>query len=311
MQITLRVAAALSSPDLRWWSLTIARCPLGRPTGNLKPMLDALSIALPLVLAAVLIASAVAKLRTPDDLSGWRDLGVPARLRREWLRRAHPWAEGALGDSLAVLGSWLGLLAALVAVALMAAYTVLVARVLRRSSNASCACFGTRRRVTRVTVARNVWLTALAVGAAAVIWTTPVLGGALAAGIPQFAWLVALAIAAVTTAFILWPERRDDVDGSTAGPGVQTTEDDLDYIRTRTPAVPVTLADGTSCPPLFTHARRPLLLLAVSSMCGACESVMERRESTAGSCRRSTCGCCSRSLSPESLDRARRTTVAP
>src|SRR5918994_5212631 len=120
-------------------------------------MLHALSIALPLVLAAVLIANAVAKLRTPEDLSGWADLGVPRALRREGLRRAHPWVEGALGASLAVLGSWLGLLAALAAVALMASYTVLVARVLRRSTNASCACFGTLRRVTRVTVARNVW----------------------------------------------------------------------------------------------------------------------------------------------------------
>ena len=63
-------------------------------------MLDALSIALPLLLAAVLIASAVAKLRTPDDLSGWADLGVPRALRREGLRRAHPWAEGALAADL-------------------------------------------------------------------------------------------------------------------------------------------------------------------------------------------------------------------
>ena len=156
MHITLR-GRPRPPPGLRWLSLTIARCPLGRPTGNLKTMLDALSIALPLVLAAVLIGSAVAKLRTPDDLSGWADLGVPRALRREWLRRAHPWAEGALGVSLAVLGSWLGLLAALVAVALMAAYTVLVARVLRAIEQRPRACFGTRRRVTTVTVARNGW----------------------------------------------------------------------------------------------------------------------------------------------------------
>jgi hypothetical protein len=242
-------------------------------------VLDALSIALPLVLAAVLIASAVAKLRTPDDLSGWADLGVPRALRREGLRRAHPWAEGALAASLAVLGSWLGLLAALVAVALMASYTVLVARVLRQSTDASCACFGTRRRVTRVTVARNGWLTALAVGAAAVIWATPVLGGAVAAGIPQLAWMVALAVAALTTAFILWPDARDDdVDGRTAGPVVETTEDDLDYIRARTPAVPVTLADGTSATLRSLTQGRPLLLLAVSSSCGSCNEVMERRD---------------------------------
>jgi hypothetical protein len=248
-------------------------------TGTLETMLDALSIALPLVLAAVLIASAVAKLRTPDDLSGWADLGVPRALRREWLRRVHPWAEGALGVSLALLGGWLGLLAALVAVALMAAYTVLVVRVLARSSDALCACFGTRRRVNAVTVARNVWLTVLAVGAAAVIWVNPVVGGALAAGIPQFAWLFALAVAAVTTAFILWPETRDDVvDGAVGGPVVGTTEDELDYLRTRTPAVPVTLADGTVSHLRALTQSRPALLLAVSSSCGACETVLARRE---------------------------------
>lgn len=241
-------------------------------------MLDALSIALPLVLAAVLIASAVAKLRTPDDLSGWTELGVPRALRREWLRQVHPWAEGALGVSLALLGGWLGLLAALVAVALMAAYTVLVARVLARSSDASCTCFGSRRRVTGLTVARNAWLTALALGAAAVIWATPIVGGAFAAGIPQFAWLIALAVAAVTTALILWPEKRDDdVDIAVGGP-IATSEDDLDYIRTRTPAVPVTLADGTVSHLRALTQTRPTLLLAVSSSCGACETVMDRRE---------------------------------
>ena len=244
-------------------------------------MLEALSIALPLVLAAVLIGSAVAKLRTPDDLSGWADLGVPRALRREGLRRAHPWAEGALGVSLAVLGSWLGLLAALVAVALTAAYTVLVARVLRRSSNASCACFGTRRRVTRVTVARNGWLMSLAVGAAAVIWATPVLGGAVAAGIPLFAWLIALAVAALTTAFILWPDARDDdVDGETAGPVVQTTEDDLDYIRTSDSRRPRDAGRRDELHPSFTHAgsspapaRRLFLLRVLRGGQGAARDV--------------------------------------
>ena len=78
-------------------------------------MLDAFSIAIPLVLAVVLISSGVAKLRAPDDLAGWRDLGVPAPLRREGLRRAHPWGELALGAALAVLGGLLPLMLAAVA----------------------------------------------------------------------------------------------------------------------------------------------------------------------------------------------------
>ena len=60
-----------------------------------------------------MVASAVGKLRRPDDLAGWAELGVPAAFRRDWLLRLHPWGELALGLALAVLGGALGLLAAL------------------------------------------------------------------------------------------------------------------------------------------------------------------------------------------------------
>jgi hypothetical protein len=240
----------------------------------------ALSIAIPLVLAAVLITSGLAKLRAPDTLTGWQQLGVPAILRREWLRRIHPWGELLLGAALAFLGSWLGLLSAIVAVALMVGYTIVVARVLARSESTSCACFGARKRVTRVTLIRNVWLTLVAVATAAVIWATPLLGGALAAGIPQLAWLIALAIAAATTALVLWPEEAAAVAETTATTALAPSmgDDDLDYIRTRTPAVPVTQADGTVVNLRTLAARKPILLLAVSSMCGPCESVVAKRE---------------------------------
>lgn len=248
-------------------------------------MLGALPIALPLVLAAVLIASGVAKLRTPDDLAGWQELGVPAVLQREWLRRLHPWGELALGAGVALLGSWLGVLAAGVAFALMVAYTVLVARVAAQPTDASCACFGARKRVTRVTVLRNVWLAALAAASAAVIWATPLFGGALAAGVPQFAWLVSLGVAAVTTALVLWPDsQQDEVSGRTvpapglSSPVVTGADDDLDYIRSRVPAVPVTMADGTVVNLRKLAERKPVLLLAVSMSCGWCEPVYAQRE---------------------------------
>lgn len=240
-----------------------------------------LSIAIPLVLAAVLVASAVAKLRTPDTLAGWQELGVPEGLRREWLRRIHPWAELLLGAAVALLGGLLGLAAALVAVALMGGYTILVTRVVVRAESTSCACFGARRSVTRVTVVRNVWLTALAIMTAAVVWSTPLLGGALAAGIPEMAWLVALAIAAMTTALVLWPDASTAAVNPASDPPARadTPDDDglLDYIRTRTPAVPVTLADGTVVNLRTLAARKPILLLAVSSTCGACEGVVAKR----------------------------------
>lgn len=245
-------------------------------------MPDAFAIALPLVLAAVLVASASAKLRIPDDIDGWADLGVPTVLRREWLRRLHPWGELLLGAAIAVFGGWLGLIAALVAVALMVGYTVLVARVAARPVDTSCACFGARRRVTRITVLRNVWLTVVAVATAAVIWTTPLIGGALAVGIPQFPWLVSLAVAAVTTALVLWPEPAGGTVATapplaaraSAGAGAAGSDGELDYVRTRTPAVPVSLADGTVVSLRKLAERKPILLLAVSSMCGPCETTV-------------------------------------
>lgn len=242
-------------------------------------MPEAFLVALPLVLAAVLVASGVAKFRTPDDLAGWEALGVPAAFRREWLLRLHPWGEIALGAAIAVLGSWLGLLASLVAVALMAAYTVLVTRVAARADDTSCACFGAQKRVTTVTVVRNVWLTLLAIGSAAVIWATPLVGGALALGIADWAWLLALAVAAVTVALILWPE-GEPVAGPEVVAAVPTAavDGDGEYVRTRTPAVPVTLADGTIQNLRSIAAMKPLLLLAVSPTCSSCQPVIGKVE---------------------------------
>ena len=239
-------------------------------------MVTSLSVVLPLVLAGVLIASGIGKLRVPDDVAGWAELGVPRALRRPWIARMHPWGELALGVAVAVFGGVLGLVAALVAVALMAAYTWLVVRALRRSEDASCACFGARKRVTRVTVARNIWLTVLAVATAVVVSAGPLIGGALVAG---WVWLPALAVVAITTALILWPEGAADSGAPAVAPAVAgaTDEDELDYIRTRTPAVPVTLADGTVSDLRGLTRHRPMLLLMVSQTCGWCEPILELR----------------------------------
>ena len=56
-------------------------------------MLGPIAIVAPLVMAAVLIASAIGKLRHPDDLAGWAEIGVPTPFRKDWIRRAHPWGE--------------------------------------------------------------------------------------------------------------------------------------------------------------------------------------------------------------------------
>jgi hypothetical protein len=258
-----------------------------------RSMPAALAIVLPLTLGVVLIASAVGKFRTPDDLAGWAELGVPTAFRREWMRRLHPWGELVLGVLVAVLGGVLGVLVSLVAVVLMAAYTWLVARVAGRADDTSCACFGARKKVTKVTVVRNVWLTLLAVASAAVAWAGPVFGGAIAGLGTSGGWsaVLASAVAAVTGALILWPEGGEDHDhaAASADPGVGivasrsegTAADDdageqLDYIRTRTPAVPVTTADGSVHNLRTLTSSRPVMLLAVSPTCAACQSVIAK-----------------------------------
>lgn len=243
----------------------------------------ALVTVFPLVMAGVLIASGVAKLRRPDDLASWAELGVPAWLRQRWLLALHPWGEIALGVALAVFGGLLGTIAAMVALLLMIAYVVLVARAVGRGEDASCACFGTRKSVSAVTVWRNAWLTLVAAGAVALTWLLPLWGGAVL--VAWWAGLAVLAIVAVTVALVMWPEpeARGTADAAASGTALAepagspgSAGDELDYIRTRTPAVPVTRADGRIVNLRDLARMRPQLLLAVSETCGSCIPVIER-----------------------------------
>lgn len=240
-----------------------------------------LTVISPLLLAAVLVASGVAKLRRPDDLAGWADLGVPAVFRRTWLLRLHPWGEIALGLALALLGGLLGELAALAAVALMAGYLVFVTRIVRSGTDASCACFGARKRVTGATVTRNAWYVALAVMAAATTWANPPWGGPLLAlrG-DSWLWALGLLAAAITVAITMWPAPEETSTGAqpmTEVAGASASDDDLDYIRSRTPAVPVTLAGGELTDlRTLSMTGRPLLTLQVNPGCGSCVDIYER-----------------------------------
>lgn len=243
-------------------------------------------VSIPLILAVVLVASGVGKLLHPDDLDGWRALGVPASLRRQWLLRLHPWAEIALAAALTLMGGALGALAAAAAVALMGSYTMLVTRALQSANDASCACFGTRAAVTTSTLTRNSWLTGLATVALLVIWTTPLLGGPLGVLIAsgQVTWLIPIAVGAVTTLLVLRSEQGQPMAASppsaplsaTTDPseGVAAAADEEDYVRTRTPAVPVTAADGSTVNLRTLAARKPVLLLAVSESCAACVPII-------------------------------------
>ncbi len=242
----------------------------------------AFTVVVPLILGLVLVASGLLKIKHPDDPAGWEQLGVPRLLRRPTLVRLHPWAEVVLGLVLITLGGWVGMLAALGAVSLMAAYTALILRALRRPEPSSCACFGAASAVTRVTLVRNLWLLLLAVLAVAVALPTSAPGPLVSlfgAGGDAVAWTAMAAAAALT----VWLLVRDGASPASPraetadAPGALAEEDEaLDYLRTRTPAVPLTLADGSTATLRDLSTARAVLLFAVSETCGSCAPVIER-----------------------------------
>lgn len=243
-------------------------------------MPTALIVVPSLIVAAVLVVSGVAKLRTPDDEADWADLGVPAALRRRWLMRVHPIAEIVLALALLLLGGVLGVAAGLVATVVFGVYLVMIWRAKRRTPDASCACFGERKPITTHTLLRNGWLVLLSLLATLGIGVTPIVGGVLAEVLPsQWSWLLALAAVAVTFVLVHQPGDATSRSVETSGGDVVAAavgdEDLEDYVRTRTPAVPVQLADGTTVSLRNLAARAPILLLAVSETCGSCTPVIE------------------------------------
>ncbi|MBN9157306.1 MULTISPECIES: MauE/DoxX family redox-associated membrane protein [unclassified Microbacterium] len=243
-------------------------------------LLPALALSSTLILVGVLAVSGVAKLRAPDDAAGWEALGIPAVLRRAWLIRLHPIAELVLAAALLLLGGLLGTVAAVVAVLLFAAYLAMVWRARLRTPDASCACFGERRPITGRTLLRNAWLTLLAVVAAATIGALPPFGGVVVLAAAFWPWTLAFAAVAVTFA-LTWERSSDDAGPARAGQpsaAVPARGEDAeleDYLRTRTPSVPVQLGDGETVNLRELAAQQPLLLLFVSETCGSCTPVIE------------------------------------
>lgn len=244
-------------------------------------MLLTLTIAPALIVAAVLLVSGIAKLRAPDDEAGWAELGVPAALRKPWLMKLHPVGEIVLAVALLVLGGMLGVLAAVGATLLFIVYLVMIWRARSRTPDATCACFGERKPITVRTLLRNGWLVLLSVAMLSGIGSLPVIGGVLVVAVQQWPWLLALAAVAVTFVLVHQPDgaasaSAGPTEGASASVDLPADDELGDYIRTRTPAVPVQLADGTTANLRQLSMRKPMLLLAVSETCGSCTPVIER-----------------------------------
>lgn len=238
--------------------------------------MPAFAIVLPLIVSAVLLTSGVAKLVRPDSVGEWLAFGIPRGLSKRWLVRVHPWAEIALGVAVAVLGGALGFAAAAASTLLMTAYFVLIWRSLRSPNDVSCACFGVRRRVTRITLLRNAWLVSISAAATSVVAFNPLWGGALLAAEVYWWWVVAATATVLTAAFVLWSDGGEPESRSPSAAGNTPQQADATgRARLRTPAVPVIKADGTTVDLRTLAATRPQLLLAVSSLCDVCHEVVE------------------------------------
>jgi hypothetical protein len=236
---------------------------------------EAITIVAPLLVAAVLAAGAIGKLRDPSRAAeGFKALDVPPPWSSPGVVRAHPFVEIVVAVLLVVATGWLAVVAGLAALGLMLVYLWLVVRAVRSPVDVDCACFGAwgADRVTTQTVWRNGWLTLLAGLAlwAVVAADASVLG--LVGAVGAWWWVVALVATALTTVLVVAGPRESSVN-DTADPGDLAVEED-DYLRTRTPAVPITLGDGTVTHLRKLSAGRPQLLVYVSEGCGSCQQVI-------------------------------------
>ena len=230
----------------------------------------------PVLLAAVLVVAAAGKLRAPaHSADALVALDVPRWLRAPRLVKAHPWAELALAVALVLATGWLGTAVAVAAALLFAGYLVLIARAATQPEPVDCDCFGALGAgpVTRRTVVRNVWylvVAGLAIWAhAGGVGPASAVVGLDAAG---WWWFAGAAAAAVTVAVTMHGQGSARPDAEAAG----DEEDVADYIRVRTPAVPVSLPDGGTRTLRELSRERAQLILLVSETCGFCEVVAKQ-----------------------------------
>ncbi|HLS45835.1 MAG TPA: MauE/DoxX family redox-associated membrane protein, partial [Ornithinicoccus sp.] len=223
-----------------------------------------------LVLAAVLVASGVGKVRHPEGTTeAFVALNVPDALNRPWIITSHPWAEIALAALLLALPHPASVVAAALALALFTAYLMLVWRVVASGEEASCNCFGSvgSGTVDSWTVARNGLLVLVAV----VVLVDAALGGSAVARFADLGrgwwWVLGLVVTAAVTYLV-----------TREGAEPQPTADDLgpeeDYLRLPIPDVPVRLEEDTEPVSLRDLAgERAQVLLLLNPGCGPCKMI--------------------------------------
>jgi hypothetical protein len=95
----------------------------------------------------------------------------------------------------------------------------------------------------------------------------------VADGRPAWWWFAGAAAAALTVWLVAG--REAPTEGLDGGATTALGDEEGDYVRSRTPALPVTLGDGSETDLRRLSAERAQLLLFVSEGCGPCVEVIE------------------------------------
>lgn len=241
-------------------------------------------VAAPLLLALTLIASGASKVGQRRSLEeAMVSLRVPFRPAHRTAAAILPGAEIVL--ALVLFSPWrvLAVASAVLALALMLTYLLIIARALTFEEAVECSCFGSfaSPTVTRATLWRNILLSLLAVVAVIAAAT-----GVTSLAVTTQAWLVlgwgaALAVGVVLTVLVLGGVDRPSagIAVSPAASGAGDTADDedlLDYERQAIPFGAIQTEDGQIRTLSELASSRAVLLLIVSQGCGSCVRVLEQ-----------------------------------
>lgn len=235
----------------------------------------------PLIVAGVLVASAVPKAQRPKDTwSAMRLLKVPAPFLSERTARALPWGELVVAAAvlLAPSGSP-AVLAAAAATVLMLAYWALVARALTFEHPPSCGCFGRigQHQITPRTLLRNTLLLGVAVVWLVAAWRGNSVPGLVAQIDGNGWWWLLGALVAVAVAVLVVAPGRDPQPAPLFPPGSSGEEEvEEDYVRLPIPLRTLQRTDGSAVTLHELVAQRPRLLVFTTCSCGSTAAAADR-----------------------------------
>lgn len=238
----------------------------------------------PVVLAALLVISGLAKVRHVEATrSAFAQLELPRALTDSPAPRALPWVEIVLAVALLLSPASVALPVAVLALVVFVAYLVVIGRALTFDHPVTCGCFGELGlgEVTRRTLVRNALLVALAL---LTVWSATaqdsVASRLVAADASTWGWAGVVLLAGATLVATFGgtkgaPLHRSDGAGPT-GDLEGTSSGELDYQRQPLPFASLVDADGNSHTLTELVREGAQLLVFISPGCGPCTEVMAR-----------------------------------